>query len=103
LLASDHACQQGQNGQKGKGRTGPSVSPPASTLAPWATASASRVVATASAAGVISGPMMVSGSLGDLVGVHVDAGHRMAEVGEAGPGDEADIAGADHCDVQGKP
>jgi hypothetical protein len=25
----------------------------------------------------------------------------MAEIGEAGPGDEADIAGADHRDVHG--
>lgn len=29
---------------------------------------------------------------GDLAGVGVDAGHLMAEIGEAGSGDQADIA-----------
>ena len=34
-----------------------------------------------------------------LAGVLVDASHLMAEIGKAGPGDEADIAGADHGDA----
>ena len=33
---------------------------------------------------------------GDLARVLVDAGHLVAEIGKAGPGNEADIAGADH-------
>jgi len=33
---------------------------------------------------------------GDLGLILVDTGHFVAEVGEAGPGNEADIAGADH-------
>ena len=33
---------------------------------------------------------------GDLACVLVDAGDLVAEVGKAGPGNEADIAGADH-------
>ena len=32
----------------------------------------------------------------DLVRIAVDADHVMAEIGEAGAGDEADVAGADH-------
>jgi hypothetical protein len=36
---------------------------------------------------------------GDLLGVLVDAGHVMAEIGKAGPGDEAHVTGADHCNV----
>ena len=35
----------------------------------------------------------------DLAGVLVDAGDVMAEIGKAGPGNEADIAGADHRDA----
>ncbi|MNN60422.1 hypothetical protein D3C81_1756030 [compost metagenome] len=35
----------------------------------------------------------------DLARVLVDAGHDMAEVGETGPGNKPDIAGADHCDA----
>ena len=38
---------------------------------------------------------------GDLVGVLVDAGHDVAEVGEAGAGDEADVTGTDHCNAHG--
>ena len=37
----------------------------------------------------------------DLVGVLVDAGHDVAEIGEAGARDEPDIAGADHRYTQG--
>jgi hypothetical protein len=37
----------------------------------------------------------------DLRGVLVDAADLVAEIGEAGPGDEADIAGADHRDAHG--
>ena len=33
---------------------------------------------------------------GDFPCVLVDAGHLVTEIGKAGPGDEADIAGADH-------
>ena len=33
---------------------------------------------------------------GNFGGVLVDAGHVVAEIGKAGPGNEADIAGADH-------
>ena len=33
---------------------------------------------------------------GDLVGVLVDAGDVVAEIGKAGAGDQADIAGTDH-------
>ena len=33
----------------------------------------------------------------DLVGVVVDAGHGVPEIGKAGPRYEADISGADHC------
>ncbi len=36
---------------------------------------------------------------GDLVGVLVDAGHVVAEIGKAGPGNEPDIAGTDHRDA----
>jgi hypothetical protein len=32
----------------------------------------------------------------DLCRILVDAGHVMTEIGKTGPGDEADIAGADH-------
>ena len=39
----------------------------------------------------------------DLAGVLVDAGHVVAEIGEAGPGNEADIAGADHRDAHQTP
>ena len=35
----------------------------------------------------------------DLVGVLVDAGDVMAEIGKAGPRNEADVAGADHCNA----
>ncbi|MNC54025.1 hypothetical protein D3C75_1034820 [compost metagenome] len=35
----------------------------------------------------------------DLARILVDAGHDMAEVGETGPGNKPDIAGADHCDA----
>ena len=35
----------------------------------------------------------------DLGGVLVDAGHHVAEVGETGPGNKPDVAGADHCDA----
>ena len=35
----------------------------------------------------------------DLVGVLVDADDVMAEIGKAGAGNEADIAGADHRDA----
>ncbi|MNQ97048.1 hypothetical protein D3C85_1126760 [compost metagenome] len=35
----------------------------------------------------------------DLARVLVDAGHDMAEVGETGPGNKPDVAGADHCDA----
>ena len=35
---------------------------------------------------------------GDLVGVDVDAPDLAAELGEAGRGDQADVAGADHGD-----
>ena len=38
---------------------------------------------------------------GDLVGVLVDAGHDVAEVGKAGAGDEADVAGTDHGNAHG--
>jgi hypothetical protein len=38
---------------------------------------------------------------GYLGGVLVDAGHLVAEVGKAGPGNEADIAGDDHGNVHG--
>ena len=40
---------------------------------------------------------LAAGERGDLVGVLVDAGHDVAEVGKAGARDEADVAGADHC------
>ena len=33
---------------------------------------------------------------GDFIGVLVDAGHLVAEIGKAGPGNEPDISGADH-------
>src|SRR6185369_4788570 len=36
---------------------------------------------------------------GDLGGVDVQAGYVVAGVGEAGAGDKADVAGADHGDV----
>ena len=39
----------------------------------------------------------------DLAGVLVDAGDVMAEIGKAGPGNEADIAGADHRDAHEVP
>src|SRR5687768_11025487 len=39
--------------------------------------------------------------LGDLGRVLVDAGHVMAEIGQARPGNEADVAGADHRDMHG--
>jgi len=32
----------------------------------------------------------------NFAGVLVNAGHNVAEIGKAGPGNEADIAGADH-------
>ena len=35
----------------------------------------------------------------DLAGVLVDTDDVMAEIGKAGPGNEADIAGADHRDA----
>ncbi len=35
----------------------------------------------------------------DLGGVLVDADDVMAEIGKAGPRNEADVAGADHCDA----
>ena len=35
----------------------------------------------------------------DLAGVLVDADHVVAEIGKAGAGNEADIAGADHRDA----
>ena len=38
----------------------------------------------------------------DLFGVLVDAGHVVAEIGEAGPGNEADITGADHGNAHAK-
>ena len=41
--------------------------------------------------------------LGQPVRVLVDARHRPAELGEAGGGDEPDVAGTDHADVQGFP
>ncbi len=37
----------------------------------------------------------------DLGHVLVDAGHDMAEIGETGPGHEADIARSDNCDTHG--
>src|SRR5262249_29552136 len=37
----------------------------------------------------------------DLVGVLVDAGDVVAEIGKACPGNEADIAGANHRDTHG--
>ena len=39
----------------------------------------------------------------DLAGVLVDAGDVVAEIGKAGPGNEADIAGADHRDAHQSP
>src|SRR4029077_20023613 len=38
---------------------------------------------------------------GDLRPVPVDADHLMAEIGETGAGNKADIAGADHGDAHG--
>ena len=38
---------------------------------------------------------------GDLVGVLVDAGDDVAEVGKAGAGDEAHVTGTDHCNAHG--
>ena len=38
----------------------------------------------------------------DLAGVLVDAGDVVAEIGKAGAGHKADIAGADHCDAHEK-
>ena len=35
----------------------------------------------------------------DLLGVHVEAGHLVADVRKAGAGDESDVAGADHGDT----
>ena len=40
---------------------------------------------------------LAAGECGDLVGVLVDAGHDVAEVGKAGARDEAYVPGADHC------
>ena len=37
----------------------------------------------------------------DLGLVDVDAGHVVAAVGEAGAGDQADVAGANDCDFHG--
>src|SRR5205085_2184725 len=45
-------------------KQGPTASPPASTRAPFATASSTRRFTVASASGLISGPMIVSGSAG---------------------------------------
>ena len=39
---------------------------------------------------------------GDLAGIGIDAGHAVAEIGKTGPGDEPDIAGADHGDAHGR-
>src|SRR5262245_54606750 len=39
---------------------------------------------------------------GDLVGVLVDAGDGVAEVGKTGAGDQADITGTDHCNAHGR-
>ena len=39
----------------------------------------------------------------DLAGILVDAGHRMAEIGETGAGNEADIAGTDDRNTHGIP
>ena len=36
---------------------------------------------------------------GDLADILVDAGHVMAEIGEAGAGHKADITGANHRDM----
>jgi hypothetical protein len=35
----------------------------------------------------------------DPTGVLVDADHVVAEIGKAGPGNEPDIAGTDHCNA----
>ncbi len=40
---------------------------------------------------------------GDFAAVLVDAGHLVAEIGKAGPGNEADIAGADHGNAHAYP
>ena len=45
---------------------------------------------------------IAAGKRRDLVRILVDADHGMTEIGEAGSGDEPDIAGADHCDVHGR-
>ena len=39
-------------------------------------------------------------SVVDLARVDVEAQHVVADLGEAGAGDEADVAGADHRDLQ---
>src|SRR5207245_1484652 len=45
---------------------------------------------------------VAAGKRRDLVRVLVDADDVMTEIGKAGPGDEADIAGADHGDAHGR-